>query len=114
MDAERQWFKSCIGLDVNETLRELAFFTHVVVSRQPMIASGHSVCGQPVITGGPRIRFQAGFPIFHKNGSCMGTLFLIDPRPRQFPESTVQLFKDLASVVEGELNAPPQTAKLAH
>ncbi len=117
VDAERQWFKSCIGLDVNETSRELAFCAHVVVSRQPMIVPDtHQdvrFADSPLVIGGPRIRFYAGFPIFHKNGSCMGTLCLIDTRPRQFPESTVQLFKDLASVVEGELNSPPQTAKLA-
>ena len=114
VDAERQWFKSCVGLDVNETSRELAFCAHVVVSRQPMIVpdTHHDVrfADSPLVIGGPRIRFYAGFPIFHKGGSCMGTLCLIDTRPRQFPESTIQLFKDLARVVEGELNAPPQTA----
>ena len=117
IDEERQWFKSCIGLDVNETSRELAFCAHVVASREPMIVPDTHLdvrfADSPLVIGGPRIRFYAGFPIFHKNGSCMGTLCLIDTRPRTFPQTTIQMFADLANVVQEELNSSPRSASVS-
>lgn len=109
IDAERQWFKSCIGLNARETSREVAFCAHVVVNRKPVIVPDTLLddrfADSPIVTGGPRIRFYAGFPVFHQDGSCMGTLCLIDTRPRQFPEGAIQRFADLAGMVEQELNA---------
>ena len=107
VDLERQWFKSCQGLDVTETSRELAFCAHVVFSRKPMIVKDtlldDRLADSPVVVGGPRIRFYAGFPIFHDNGSCLGTLCLIDTRPRELSEATLTLIQDLAKIVEEEL-----------
>lgn len=109
IDAERQWFKSCVGLEVSETSREVAFCAHVVVNRKPVIVPDTLLddrfADSPVVTGGPRIRFYAGFPVFHRDGGCLGTLCLIDTRPRQFSEAAMQRFADLASVVQQELNA---------
>ncbi len=109
VDHDRQWFKSCYGIEENEMSREVAFCAHVVFSRQTMIVpdtlQDHRFADNPLVTGGPRIRFYGGFPVFHHNGSCLGTLCLIDVRPRQFPESTLQLFADLAALVQRELNA---------
>ena len=109
VDQDRQWFKSCYGLGVNEMSRELAFCAYVVFSRQPMIVPDalrdDRFADNPLVTGGPRIRFYAGFPVFHDDGSCLGTLCLIDIRPRQFPDSTLQLFADLACLAQQELNS---------
>ncbi len=108
VDEHRQWFKSCLGLGVSETSRELAFCAHVTVSHKPMIVPDTHLddrfADNPLVTGGPRIRFYAGFPVFHHNGGCLGTLCLIDTRPRQFPQTAIQRFADLASVVQQELN----------
>ena len=109
VDEHRQWFKSCVGLGVSETSRELAFCAHVTVSRKPLIVPDTHLddrfADSPLVTGGPRIRFYAGFPVFHRNGGCLGTLCFIDTRPRQFPQAAIQRFADLASVVQQELNA---------
>ena len=109
MDQDRQWFKSCHGLSTTETPRDDAFCAHVVHSRKPMIVSDthqdDRFADNPLVTGTPHIRFYAGFPIFHKNGSCVGTLCMVDNRPRQFPDATIHLFGDLARLVEQELNA---------
>ena len=109
VDENRQWFKSCHGLDVSETSRELSFCAHAVVSREPLIVFDTLLddrfADNPLVTSGPRIRFYAGFPIFHKGGSCVGTLCLIDTRPRQFSHNLIQRFQDLASIVEKELNS---------
>jgi GAF domain-containing protein len=65
----------------------------------------------PFVISGPRIRFYAGFPIFHSNGRCLGSLCLIDIRPRHYPPSMIQRFEDLASLIQQEMNASPQPAK---
>ena len=117
VDEHRQWFKSCVGLGVNETSRELAFCAHVALSRKPMIVSDTLLddrfADSPLVTGGPRIRFYAGFPVFHNDGGCLGTLCLIDTRPRQFPDATIQLFTDLANVVQQELNSSPRSVAVS-
>src|SRR4029450_11473546 len=88
VDHDRQWFKSCHGLSVTETSRELSFCGHVVLSRAPVIVPDTLLddrfADNPLVTGEPRVRFYAGFPIFYTDGSCLGTLCLIDTRPRQF------------------------------
>lgn len=111
VDEGRQWFKSCHGLDIHETPKEVAFCTHVVLRRERVVVPDTLLddrfADNPMVTGGPRIRFYAGFPVHHSNGACVGTLCLIDTRPRQFSESTLHLFEDLAAIVEQELNAGP-------
>ena len=112
VDQDRQWFKSCYGLELNETSRELAFCAHVVFSRKSMIVpdtlQDDRFADNPLVIGAPRIRFYAGFPVFHNDGSCLGTLCLMDTRPRQFPDATLQLFGDLACLAEQELNSGNQ------
>jgi phosphoribosyl 1,2-cyclic phosphodiesterase/CheY-like chemotaxis protein len=114
VDRDRQWFKSCQGLGVTETSREASFCAHAVVSRAPLIVTDTLLddrfADSPLVVGEPRIRFYAGFPIFHANGRCMGTLCMIDTRPRQFPAATLQRFEDLAGLVEQELNSSPRPA----
>ena len=109
VDQERQWFKSCHGLSVCETSREAAFCAHVVLSRKPMIVSDTLLddrfADNPLVTGEPHIRFYAGFPVFHDDGSCIGTLCLVDTRPRQFPDAMLKMLADLACLVQQELNS---------
>ena len=59
--------------------------------------------------GKPRIRFYAGFPVFHTNGRCLGTMCLMDTRPRNFSREMIRQFEKLAAQVQQELNAgvPP-------
>lgn len=108
IDQDRQWFKSCIGLDVTETSREVSFCAHAITSRQILIVSDtlldHRFAANPLVVSGPRIRFYAGFPIFHANGVCLGTLCLIDTRPRHLSTATVARLEDLAILVQREIN----------
>ncbi len=109
VDEHRQWFKSCPATGPRETSRELSFCAHAVANREPLIVPDtfldERFADNPLVAGEPRIRFYAGFPVFHANGSCLGTLCLVDMRPRQFPESSLQRMADLARLVEQELNA---------
>ena len=88
VDQNRQWFKSCHGLNSNsrETSRDAAFCSHVVYNREPMIVSDTfqdpRFADSPLVTNDPRIRFYAGCPLILDDGSCVGSFCLVDTRPR--------------------------------
>ncbi len=111
VDENRQWFKSCRGIATSETSRDAAFCAHVIFLREPLIIPDTLLddrfAHNPFVTGEPGIRFYAGFPLFAENGSCLGTLCMVDTRPRQFAEPMIQMFADLASLVQKELNSGP-------
>jgi CheY-like chemotaxis protein len=108
VDRNRQWFKSCYGLDTEETSRDAALCAHVVYSREPMIVpdtfQDPRFAGNPLITDDPRIRFYAGCPLILADGSCVGSLCLADTRPRALQEHDLARLHDLADLTVRELN----------
>lgn len=113
VDANRQWFKSCQGISASETSREVSLCAHAVANRKPLIIPDTLLddrcADNPLVVGKPRIRFYAGFPVFHTNGRCLGTMCLMDTRPRNFSREMIRQFEKLAAQVQQELNAgvPP-------
>ena len=108
IDQDRQWFKSCFGLKVTETSREVSFCAHAITSRETLIVPDTLLddrfADNPLVTGGPLIRFYAGFPIFHMDGACLGTLCLIDTLPRHLTATIIARLEDLAILVQREIN----------
>jgi len=103
VDESRQWFKSCQGTAGREDPRDASFCAHVVYNREPMIVVD-TLCDErfadnPLVLGGPRIRFYAGYPLTLDDGSCIGTLCLLDTRPRTFEESDLEQLRDLALII---------------
>jgi len=109
IDSNRQWFKSCAGLGVSETPREVSFCGHAILNDQmlmiPDAGSDERFADNPLVTGAPNIRFYAGCPLKVGNGSNVGTLCLIDTRPRTLDAEERELFRDLASMAEQEIEA---------
>tara|TARA_R110002012_G_scaffold306876_2_gene511985 strand:+ start:103141 stop:105201 length:2061 start_codon:yes stop_codon:yes gene_type:complete len=110
IDTDRQWFKSCIGLDVSETPRELAFCDHAIRLGEDAVflvrdASVHPLFeNNPLVTGPPHIRFYAGAVLTTSQGFNLGTLCVIDTVAR--PEATEADFdhlKVLAKLVVDQL-----------
>jgi GAF domain-containing protein len=107
VDEHRQWFKSCFGLQANETSREVSFCAHAIHQRDIMVVpdtlQDHRFAGNPVVVDGPRVRFYAGCPLFLPDGNCVGTLCIVDQRPRQLSTEEARLLRDLGALVEREL-----------
>jgi len=107
VDADRQWFKSRAGLDAQETPRSISFCSHAVAAREMLVVEDATrdprFAGNALVTGEPHIRFYAGQPVF-SDGHAVGTLCIIDRVPRCLDEAQRQALKDLAGLVEVELN----------
>ncbi len=107
LDAERQWFKAKVGLDANETPRDVAFCAHTICDTQVMIVPDAMADGRfadnPLVTGDPSIRFYAGAPLRTTDGLNMGTLCVIDRAPREFSDEDKALLEDLARIVIDEM-----------
>jgi phosphoribosyl 1,2-cyclic phosphodiesterase/FixJ family two-component response regulator len=109
VDEDRQWFKSCQGLSVQETSRDAAFCAHVVYHRAPMVIpdtfDDERFADNPFVVGDPRIRFYAGYPLILSDGNCMGTLCLLDTRPRSMAAPDIERLHDLADIALKELSS---------
>lgn len=104
IDAQRQWFKSCIGLGARETPRDISFCGHAVAEEQMLVipdtAADPRFADNPLVTGAPHIRFYAGRPVKNLAGYAVGTLCVIDQKPRVFDQAERDQLDDLASWVE--------------
>lgn len=113
VDTDRQWFKSLVGLNVGETSRDMSFCAHAINGTETMVVpdtlSDDRFRGNPLVSGEPRIRFYAGHPLRSPTGFAVGTLCVIDHRPRDFSKADSALLEDLAALVETELHAHSYT-----
>ncbi|MBI3344927.1 MAG: EAL domain-containing protein [Gammaproteobacteria bacterium] len=107
VDAERQWFKSCQGLDVSETPRGISFCGHAILEDRALVVSDalldERFADNPLVTGEPHIRFYAGFPISAPNGSRLGTFCVVDRRPRHLDQEQLDTLRDMAVWAQDEL-----------
>jgi len=109
VDENRQWFKSKAGLEADETGRDISFCGHAILGNDIFVI-GNALDDQrfydnPLVTGPPNIRFYAGAPLRYMNGSKLGTLCIIDSKPRKLGQEEMDTLRDLAEMAEGELNA---------
>lgn len=107
IDDNRQWFKSCVGLDAKETPRNISFCGHAILDDRVFVVrdtfEDPRFADNPLVTGAPHIRFYAGCPLRAVTGERLGTLCVIDSKPREFTADDVGALQDLAAIVEREL-----------
>ena len=107
IDEGREWFKSCFGLETRERVRGVAFCSYAILSDEVMIVPDARVdprfAGNPLVTGGPLIRFYAGAPLRTSNGLNLGALCIIDTKPRKFTKSNIATLANLATLVVDEI-----------
>src|SRR6478736_8646716 len=107
VDADRQWRKAFVGLDGPVAQREGAFCDVTVREDRTLVVEDAAVdarfADNPFVVGDPHLRFYAGHPLAAPGGELVGTLCVIDTRPRTFGDADRALLRDLASWVQGEL-----------
>ncbi|HEX8822349.1 MAG TPA: GAF domain-containing sensor histidine kinase [Archangium sp.] len=107
VDHYRQWFKSRIGLEAPETPRDLAFCAHAILGEQlfvvPDAVQDERFHDNPLVTGEPHVRFYAGIPIKGLGGLNMGTLCVIDNKPRHLTPEQQDALAVLGRQVEAQL-----------
>lgn len=107
VDHSRQWFKSAQGLDVREAPRNTSFCGHAILQHElfaiPDAREDPRFCHNPFVTGEPYIRAYFGLPLKAPDGHQIGTLCLIDHKPRQLSDAEIESFKDLAAMAEDKI-----------
>lgn len=102
-----QWFKSAQGLAASETPRDISFCGHAILADETFIIedtlADPRFADNPLVTGEPYIRFYAGHPLHAADGSRVGTLCIIDRVARQLAREQRDVLRDLAALVEDEL-----------
>ena len=88
IDSERQWFKASLGTEDRQTARDIAFCDHAIRQPDEMLVVSNATldprfADNPLVTGGPGIRFYAGMPLVSVDGEALGTVCVIDRKPRE-------------------------------
>jgi diguanylate cyclase (GGDEF)-like protein len=109
VDSDRQWFKSKQGLNTCETGRDVSFCGHTILQEHTLVVpdalQDARFCDNPLVLGEPHIRFYAGYPLAAPDGTKLGSLCLIDSKPRNISADDSRTLTALGQMVESELFA---------
>lgn len=104
LDSDRLWFKSRLGLDAPQLDRQIAFCAHAVMrpgevlvirdlQRDPRFKDN------PLVRNTPNVRFYAGAPLVDPDGFALGTIAVVDTKPRSFDKPKKAVLHDLSVLV---------------
>lgn len=100
VDADRQWFKAAVGVEMRETPREYSFCAHTLGTARTLIVGDARqdprFAENPAVVGAPGIRFYAGAPIVTPDGHVLGTVCVIDTAPRSISPIQIAALEALA------------------
>ncbi len=114
VDSERQWFKSRYGLVEKETHRDFSFCAHAIA--KPISEGSEQVIFEvedalkdarfrdnPLVLEEPFIRFYAGFVLLSRDNYKLGTLCIIDNKPRSLSSFERESFFNLGMLAQSQL-----------
>ncbi|MCX7869663.1 MAG: sensor domain-containing diguanylate cyclase [Terrimicrobiaceae bacterium] len=109
IDGHRQWIKSAQGFNAAQTPRDVSFCGHTILGEEPLIVPDATrderFHDNPFVRGEPGIRFYAGHPVHSPDGQRVGSLCVIDSKPRDLTPQEIEDLRDLAAMVEDELKS---------
>jgi GAF domain-containing protein len=107
VDEKRQWFKSRIGMKPSETPRDIAFCSVAIQQPDVMVVpdtlKDERFRDNPFVTSEPKIRFYAGVPLINEDGHALGTLCVIDQRPREMTADQKEALQALSRLVLAQM-----------
>jgi len=107
VDANRQWFKARVGLQARETPRNVSFCGHAILHRDCFIIEDalfdERFADNPLVLNEPFVRFYAGMPLWSPEGFAIGTLCVMDRKPRQLSSKQIEALAMLANQVMSQL-----------
>ena len=117
VDEKRQWFKARVGTSVKETSRDISFCAHAIMQNELFIIADASKDPRfkknPMVVGQPKIRFYAGAPLKSPDGYALGTLCVVDSKPRILRDEQKKSLRILARHVETQLELRRHAKELA-
>lgn len=115
VEEDIQWFKANCGLDAEETKRDVAFCAHAILTDDLLIVPDASKDSRfkdsALVTGEPHIRFYAGCPLSIDGVHRLGTLCVIDTKPRLPTDAQCRQLRRLGTAVEGLIRAHKSARK---
>jgi diguanylate cyclase (GGDEF)-like protein len=119
VDAERQWFKSRVGVADQQTPRDIAFCAHTILDPDRVFEvtdakADARFSDSPLVTGDPNIRFYAGAPLVASDGHAVGALCVMDSQPHQLTDAQRAALTALSRQVVALMELRAANAQLQH
>ena len=110
IDEDRLWFKSTFGFSMRETRRDSAFCSFTILQDDLLVigdaSTDETFSRMPTVVTEPHLRFYAGCALYSPDRFRVGTICMVDYRPRVLTAEDLQTLRDLASWVQTELRMP--------
>jgi PAS domain S-box-containing protein len=107
VDRNRQWFKSKVGFEASETSRDIAFCAHTILQRDLLVVPDATqdprFSDNPYVKTDPGVRFYAGAPLRTPDGYALGTLCVLDRKPRKLTPEQENALRALSRQVEAQM-----------
>lgn len=119
VDTNRQWFKARLGIDVAQTHRDIASCSHAILEPEKLLIVDDArrdsrFSDNPLVLQQPKLRFYACAPLVSSEGHALGTLCVIDSKPRHLTERQKEVLGGLSRQVIAQLELRRTVAEFEH